>query len=423
MSEQSEEKGQLSRTVSPNMLAIYGIGTVLGAGIYVVIGKIIGDAGALAPVAFLVAASAAAFTAFSYAELSSRVPSSGGSAAYVATGFDRRWLTVLTGWAVIATGLVSAATITTGFVGYANVFVDVSTWVAVPLLVGTLTLVAAIGVKQSAWFMGLTTAAGVLGLLYVCVLTAPNLADYPQMLWNAFQSPAEGDGGHRPQGLATSVLLAAFLAFYAFIGFEDLVTLAEEAEQVETALPRAITVTLVVSLIFYLLVSAAAVATVDAEQLANSRAPLVDVVESQGRSGYLLGAVSLLIIINGALAQIVMGARVVHDMGTRRSGAPSWLAAVNKKTRTPLVATVGAGAIVLTLALFFPTETLASWTSYIILMVFFAANASLLKMKMEGFEEDQDRQVKNYSKAVPILGMISAATLIIGQLLLGGSSH
>ncbi|MEE4350267.1 MAG: amino acid permease [Pacificimonas sp.] len=411
-------KGSLARSISPPMLAVYGLGTVLGAGIYVVIGKIIGEAGALAPLAFLIAAIAAGFTAFSYAELGARIPEAGGSAAFVDQGFDRTLLTVLIGWAVIATGLVSAATIATGFVGYLGEVVTISKWWAVPALIGTLTAVAAIGVRQSAWFMGLTTAAGVVGLVYVLWFTAPNLAGFPQMFMDALR----GMGDAPPvQGVAISIVLAAFLGFYAFIGFEDLVTLGEEAQDVERALPMAIFAALFIPLALYMVVSAAAISTLDMEALDNSTAPLVDIVEKEGRSGLFLTAVSLLIIVNGALAQIVMASRVIHDLGVRRGGAPAWLSEVNDKTDTPVLATLLSGAVVTVLALFLPTEQLAGITSYIILVVFFAANAALLAVKRRGTEAGSG--VRTYPAIIPILGMIACAGLFGAQLLLGGGGE
>lgn len=406
--DQDQEAGGFARDISPALLAIYGLGTVLGAGIYVVIGKIAGEAGMLTPLAFLLAAAAAALTAFSYAELSGRVPESGGSAAYVAEGFGRKYLTMFVGWALIATGLVSAATITTGFIGYANVFFPISKSWGVPALIGALTLVAAIGVRQSAWFMGLTTAAGIVGLLIVIVAAGGGIADYP----------ARFSAGIGSQGWASGVMLASFLAFYAFIGFEDLVTLAEEAEDAQRALPLAIFVALGVSLVFYVLTSIVAVTTLDPARLDDTGAPLVAVVRETGQDGAILGLLSLAIIINGALAQLVMAARVTHDLSQRRDGAPTWLGRIDSRTRTPLRATLLGGTVIALLALFFPTETLASWTSYIILTVFFFANAALVAIKRAGRSAPEG--VRTCPVIVPIGGMIVSAGLIVGELLLGG---
>ncbi|WP_343347507.1 amino acid permease [Sphingomicrobium sp. XHP0239] len=413
MSDQKE--GELARNIAPAMLSVYALGTVLGAGIYVVIGKIIGEAGALAPFAFLVASFAAGLTAFSYAELATRVPESGGSAAFVARGFDTKWLTVSVAWAVIATGLVSAATIATGFVGYLGVFVDVSKWWSIPLLVGSLTIVAAIGIKQSAWFMGVTTAAGVFGLLYVLWFALPAAVDYPAALRSAWS----GEG--LDQGIGVAILLAAFLAFYSFIGFEDIVTLSEETEDQARAVPLAIFVALFVSLLFYVLVALAAVSVLDPATLNEAEAPLVEVVEARGQPGWLLGGVSLLIIVNGALAQIIMAARVVHDLGTRRGGAPSWLSDVNERTKTPILATVIAGGIVLALALFFPTASLARGTSFIILAVFAVANAALIAIKRR--DDDQSGGIRKVPMWVPIGGLTASIALMVGQLVLGGGGE
>ena len=114
------EAPALRRTLSLSLLTFYGLGTIIGAGIYVLIGKIAGVAGLYTPVAFLIAAAAAFLTAFTYAELSARFPKSAGEALYVARGFDKRQLSIAVGLMVVASGLISAATIANGFVGYLN---------------------------------------------------------------------------------------------------------------------------------------------------------------------------------------------------------------------------------------------------------------------------------------------------------------
>lgn len=407
-SNDSGETSVLRRTLTPLSLSLYGLGTILGAGIYVVIGKIAGEAGLLAPASFLLAAFAAAFTALSYVELATRIPLSGGSTAYVAEAFRLRALTAMVGWGIIATGIVSAATITTGFVGYLGVFVDwPKVWV-IPACVAGLTAVAAIGIKQSAWFMGLTTFAGLVGLAIVLVTAGGNLASYPSQLTSMGSVSFTG------------ILLGGFLAFYAFIGFEDIVTLSEETQDVSRTLPIAIFVALGVSALLYLLVAATAVATLPAAELNASTAPLVDVVRAEGQTGTILGVLSLAIIINGALAQIVMTARITHDLGERRGLAPAWLARVNRQTQTPLIATLFAGATVLLLALFFPTETLARATSYIILIVFLAINAALLRLKWS--DHKPEHSYKHYPKFIPICGMVVSLLLLIGEVVFGGQN-
>ena len=393
------EDRKFKRTVAPWTLALYGLGTVVGAGIYVVIGKIIGISGALAPIAILVAAIAAGLTALSYAELSIRIPESGGSAAFISAAFRSRFLTAMAGWAIVATGITSAATVTTGIVGYSKVFVTVPDEAAILTLVGALTLIAVIGIRQTSWFMALTTIAGVFGLVWVIGQAWNDLQVYPSMV---------GEAWSEERGTVTSIILpAGFLAFYAYIGFEDLVTLSEEAKDQPRAMPRAIWFTLFVSLLLYLVVSVAAVSTLSPERLAASAAPLVDVVREKGASGYVLGGVSLLMISNGAMAHIVMIPRVLHDLANHRRSAPVWLAKVNRSTGTPILVTTLTGAAVALLALLFPTETLAAWTSYILLAVFMAANVSLVIIKSRG-------NGRSPEFAVPLLVPIAGATISLG---------
>lgn len=388
------------------MLAVYGIGTILGAGIYVVVGKVAGEAGALAPLSFLIAAIAAGFTGLSYAELSARIPESGGSAAFIARGFDRRWLTGIAGWALIATGLVSAATITTGFVGYLAVFLPVPSHLAIPVIVGVLTGIAVMGVREAAWFMVLTTALEVGGLLLVIAFVGGELANFPAVFTNALnQAPA--------WPLTAGVMAGAVLSFYAFIGFEDLATLAEEARDSRRAIPFAIVVSLLGALCLYLLVSAIAVSAVPPEVLRDSGAPLSDIVAAHDGPADLLALIGLVTILNGALAQIVMAARVVHDLGSRRGAAPAWLARINPRTFTPIPATIMSGVIIAGLAMTFPTEQLAAGTSLLMLFIFTAACGALLAIKARG--EPPPEGVRTYPAIIPVLGCLASVTLILAS--------
>ena len=133
---------ELRRSLSLPLVTLYGMGTILGAGIYVLIGEVAGVAGYMAPLAFLVAAVLAGFSAFAYAELSSRYPKSAGEAVYLQEGIGWRWLSVLAGLMVVMVGMLSSAPIATGFVGYLHIYVQVPGPLAISMLIITQGLVA-----------------------------------------------------------------------------------------------------------------------------------------------------------------------------------------------------------------------------------------------------------------------------------------
>jgi len=129
------ETTTLRRRLTLPLVILYGLGSILGAGIYVLVGKVAGMAGIYAPLSFLVAALIATLTAFSYADLASRYPSSAGEAKYVMQAFGSPLLSMLVGWSVVFIGVISAATLSRGFAGYMQVFVELEDWVIITLLV------------------------------------------------------------------------------------------------------------------------------------------------------------------------------------------------------------------------------------------------------------------------------------------------
>jgi APA family basic amino acid/polyamine antiporter len=139
----------LRRELSLPLITFYGLGTILGAGIYVLVGKVAGAAGMYAPLAFVVAAVVAAFTAFTYAELAARHPFSGAEAVYVQEGLGRRELSTLVGLLIVFAGLVSSATLVIGFVGYLEVFVSLPETLVILVVVLALTALALWGILQS----------------------------------------------------------------------------------------------------------------------------------------------------------------------------------------------------------------------------------------------------------------------------------
>ncbi|RMH45664.1 MAG: amino acid permease, partial [Alphaproteobacteria bacterium] len=196
--------------------------------------------------------------------------------------------------------------------------------------------------------------------------------------------PAAGWADLPPLGTALPGLAgAALLAFFAYLGFEDMVNMAEETIAPERTMPRAILIALAVTALIYMLVALAAVRAVPVAQLAGSERPLALVMAAGWPAGVaLLSAIAVVAALNGVLAQIVMAARVLYGLGARHGG-PAVLARVDPRRGTPVVATLGVGALVLVLALAVPLEALAEATSALLLAVFMAVNGSLIALRRQ----------------------------------------
>lgn len=397
----------LKRTIGFSMLTLYGLGTILGAGIYVLVGKVALYAGLYAPIAFILAATLAALSGYSYAALSSRFPKSAGEAVYIQEAFHIRALSTCVGWMVVLTGIVSAATITNGFVGYLQVFVHITDFWAVTLLLLSMTALAIWGVTESVIVTAITTIMGIIGLLLILVFSLPAFLTLPDHLPALLPPVADG-------GVWFGILLGAFLAFYAFIGFEDMVNMAEEVKAPETSLPKAILAAIVISSVLYYLIALAAVLQLPMNALTASKAPMADIMaqHSAGAANFI-SLISLAAVVNGALVQIIMGARVLYGMGNRGL-APRWLATVHATRQTPYVATLIIGGVVWLLATNFHLATLAKITSFIILIVFLLVNLALIRLtSRETMTPDKGMPVKKW---VPYVATVMCILFLAAQL-------
>ena len=386
----------LKRSLSLPVITFYGIGAILGAGIYVLIGKVAGVAGYYSPYAFVLAAFIAIFSAFSYAELSARFPQSAGEAVYVSQAFARKWLTVGVGLLVVFTGVVSSATMATGVVGYVQLFVGLPAPVIIAMFVVLIGAIALWGIKESAMVVVVITLIEIFGLLYVCFVSSDQWQNFPTWEVLSFQHP-KYDGTSVMSGL----LLGAFLAFYAYIGFEDMVNVAEEVVRPAYTLPRAIGLALVVSTTMYMLVSFSALSVLSPEQLSASSAPLASVVEAQGKSTAWIGLISLIAVVNGAIVQLIMASRVLYGL-SKVNLLPPFLAVIHPRTATPVNATVLCVAVVMLLSLFLSLEFLAQLTSFIVLSIFSVVNVALIKIRSSGEIVD----TVQYPLWVPVIGLL-----------------
>lgn len=395
----------LRRSLSLPAISLYGIGTVLGAGIYVLVGEVAGEAGLLAPLSFLLASLVAALTGLSFAEWTSRRPESAGEAVFVREGLGSDRLATLVGLAVALTGIVSAGAIAVGFAGYFQVFFAVPDAVATGGLVIALGLLAAWGIDESAGAAVVMTIIEIGGLLLVLWVGREHLAALPSHAGDLFVPTSPGAAG--------GVFVGAFVSFYAFIGFEDLVNSAEEVKDPERNLPLALLITLITATALYLLVATTCVLALPLEELSASDRPLAEVyARATGREPLLISGISTIAVANGALVNMIMASRVLYGL-SRRGWLPDGFGRVNARTRTPLLATAVITLLVLALAVSFPLSTLAQVTSLIILAVFGLVNVALWRVKgrstHDGFTVPRWVPVAALATIVALLGYRSWA--------------
>jgi APA family basic amino acid/polyamine antiporter len=406
---ESDSSGQprlaLRRRLGLPLLVLYGVGITVGAGIYVLIGAVAGHAGAYSPWAFLLAGIVMAFTVASYAELSTRFPVSAGEAAYVKAAFNSRLLSTAIGLSTIAIGVMSASTVTLGSVGYIQQFVDLPRGLLVVIVVVVLGAVAAWGILESVVIAGLLTLVEVGGLLAIVVAAAHSNLPVAQALTTL--PPLEFH-------VLSSIAFASLLAFFAFIGFEDLANIVEEAKNPHRDIPRAMVFTLIISTALYVIVAAVAISAVSVERLSSSPAPLSLVFrEIAGVSPATISAIAIVATLNTILAQITMAARVVYGMA-RQGDLPAMIGAVHPGTATPWLATALIVAAVVGLALAFPFVGLAESTSVATLAVFAVVNLALLRLKTRRVPSSAAHV--NIPIWMPAAGLVSCVVMIVAAL-------
>lgn len=387
----------LKRRIGLGLLTAYGVGVMVGAGIYVLVGAVAGEAGIWAPAAFLLAGVIAAPTALSYSEFSTRIPEAAGEAAYVGKGLNSQALAVLVGLAIVAAGTVSAAAVLRGGVGYLTVVVDVPFAWSLVAMGAVLTAVAIFGVMES-----LTLAA---------VFTVIELVGLALVVWAGSSAPVSTDWSAMTPPVWAGIGGGAVLAFFAFIGFEDIVNMAEEVAAPERTMPRAILISLGVTTLIYALVTWATVRSVPLSELAGSEKPLALVWQAgTGSDGRFLSAIAVFAALNGVLAQIVMASRVLYGLG-KRSPALSVFHHAHPRTGTPVLASLMIGVLVIGAALTLNVGLLAEATSSILLGVFVIVNLSLIVLK----RRDPEAPFR-VPLAVPVVGLVLALGALLFNL-------
>ena len=396
-------RATLKRGLTLPLLTLYGLGVTIGAGIYVLVGITAAKAGVYAPVSFLLAGGVVAFTGFSYSELATRYPVSAGEAAYVRNGLNSRTLSLIVGLMVVASGVVSSAAVSIGAAAYLQSLVPISPEALTVLVILVLGLAAAWGIIESITVAAIFTLIEISGLglvIYFGLTINPDLISELGTLIPPFEMAAWA-------GISS----AGLLAFFAFVGFEDIVNVAEEVKQPGNTLPRAIILTLTIATLAYIVVVSVVVLTVPMNTLSTSAAPLALMFEEAGgATGSLFDVIASIATINGVLIQMIMASRVLYGLASQGS-LPSAIAYINPVTRTPLVATALVVVIIFILAFFLPITELAETTSKIVLTVFIFVNLALLRLKWSGKAPAGD--VFQVPFWVPVMGCVTSTLLLL----------
>ncbi|WP_454050266.1 APC family permease [Cellulomonas sp. Marseille-Q8402] len=377
-STQVAEQPALRRTIGRTVLLLFVVGDILGAGIYALTGTVAEEVGGAIWLPFLLAFVLAALTATAYAELVARYPRAAGAALYANRAFRRPFLTFLVAFAVMMSGITSASAAARAFGGdYLTELLPfgVPTLVAAWVFLGLITLVNVLGVSESVRVNVVLTLIEASGLLVIIGIG----------VWALLQG--EGDPGRAlqletPGPAWMGVLGGTALAFYALLGFEDSVNLAEEAKEPRRDFPRALFGGLLVAGAIYLAVAFTASMLVETDVLVGSTGPLLEVVKVAGVAfpPWLFALIALLAVMNTALINMMMASRLVYGMARERI-VPAVLGRVHSRRRTPVTAIAFTVVLALTLTATGDLGDLADTTVLLLLLVFAVVNVAVLVLR------------------------------------------
>ena len=387
----------LHRVLGMTEVTAGGVGIINGAGIYVLLGAATAHAGPLVWAAFLMAAVLSALTGLSYAELSSMFPSAAGEYEYTRQALPE-WVAFIVGWTMITGLVVAAATVSIGFARYIGYFVDIDPRATALGLLVAVCVVAMIGVKQSARLTVGLSAVQVGGLLLVVAIGLPHVGDVDL-------STGPGVGG---------VLTAAALVFFAFIGFDEVITLAEETRDPTRTVPRALLLALGLSTALYVAVAVAAVSVLGAGALAASPRPLADVMAHVlgGRGATVVAAIAVMTTTNTTLLALTAASRVMYGMA--KAGAmPRALAAVHPDRGTPVRAIIAVASVAAVFAAFGEFAIIAAVTDFAVYVVFLAVNGTVVILRRTRPDLPRPFAVAGAIRGVPVVPIFGLASVAL----------
>jgi amino acid transporter len=408
-STEEREQPTLNRVIGPGLLLLFVVGDILGTGVYALTGKVAAEVGGAVWLPFLVAFVVALLTAFSYLELVTKYPRAAGAALYTHKAFGIHFLTFMVTFAVMCSGLTSASSASKAFAGnFAEAF-DLSLGEGLGLTavaIAFMTLIALVnfrGVGESVKVNVLLTCVELTGLLIVICIGAWALGggdgDLARLV--QFDSPPG-------ESAFFSVTAATALAFFAMVGFEDSVNMAEETKDPVRIFPKVMLTGLCITGVIYVLVAISAVALVSPADLSEGDAPLLKVVAAGAPAFplWIFAFITMFAVANSALINMLMASRLLYGMANERV-LPKVLGRVHRTRRTPWVGIIFTTLIAFGLIWFADLTALGGTTALLLLCVFTVVNIAVLVLR-------KDRVEHKHFKAptiIPVIGAITCAYL------------
>jgi len=385
----------LKRRLGVFSATLAGVGVILGAGIYVLIGEAAGEAGNAVWLSFAFAAVGACLTAFSYARLVKLRPKNAPEFQYVNMAFGSK-PAFLAGWLMLWAAVISAAAVALGFAGYLQHWLGTPYVLSAVGLIVVSSLIVFIGIGESAIMAGILTLVEAAGLVIVISIGLPHLGDVNLM---------EMTHG------ATGIIEAASLIFFAFLGFEGIANLSEEMKNPERDLPRAIMIALGVSAVLYIMVAFGAVSVVGWEKLSQSGAPLAVVAQTVlgPKAELLMTAIALASTANTVLLMLLAASRAMWAMSCA-GVLPGAFCVIGENRQTPWKTILVVGISASLFALMGDIGSVADMTNFAVLLAFAAVNASALKLF---YREDANRPVKRIALNICLPASGSVVSLLL----------
>lgn len=386
-----KELGLLSTT-------LYGIGVILGAGIYALIGVGAGLAGNMLWLAFLISSIIAIFSGLSYAELVSMFPKDAAEYTYTKKAFNKELFSFIIGWILAIGTVIAATTVALGFGGYFSNLFGIESKLAAVGLLALMTFLNYAGIRESARFNNFSSLLEAGGLLLV--VAAVFLISQPQADVNLLQLPVSGFQG---------VIAAISVIFFAYIGFENIANLAEEVKDSRHIIPKALVLSLIISTVLYILVSIAAVSQVDPQQLAASEAPLTLVVSNAlGDYSALLSIIALFATGNTVLIFLIVASRILYGM-SHEGSLPGFFSKIGDRG-TPFYSVFIVGTAATLIAFTTDIKTVAQLADLGVFIAYLAVNASLIALAGTHIGERRFKSPRLFN--LPILALLGALSSI-----------